>query len=189
VSLGARFPAAVDTVVVGAGTAGAAVAGRLAAGSSERTLLLEAGPDYGPADSGRWPDDLLKPQPRVGDLGGQVLRAVEVGGGEPRGVAGRAALIGCAQLLAQELDCLADLGGRDLQVAARVGVQRFVPGAEQVEEREPVVAGKQFVVPLQEEQHGDRDLPGRAGEGGFPVAGRMAEQAEDGGGDPRLGGC
>jgi len=35
------------------------VAGRLAAGSSERTLLFEAGPDYGPADSGRWPDDLL----------------------------------------------------------------------------------------------------------------------------------
>ncbi len=54
-----RFPAAVDTIVVGAGTAGAAVAGRLAAGSSERTLLLEAGPDYGPAGSGRWPRDLL----------------------------------------------------------------------------------------------------------------------------------
>jgi choline dehydrogenase len=55
VSFAARFPVAVDTIVVGAGTAGAAVAGRLAAGSSERTLLLEAGPDYGPAGSGRWP--------------------------------------------------------------------------------------------------------------------------------------
>ena len=33
-----------DTIVVGAGTAGAAVAGRLAAGSAESTLLLEAGP-------------------------------------------------------------------------------------------------------------------------------------------------
>ncbi len=39
-----RFPTAVDTIVVGAGTAGAAVAGRLAAGSSGQTLLL-AGPD------------------------------------------------------------------------------------------------------------------------------------------------
>ena len=58
-SIAARFPAAVDTVVVGAGTAGAAVAGRLAAGAAGRTLLLEAGPDYGPADSGRWPRDLL----------------------------------------------------------------------------------------------------------------------------------
>ena len=33
-SIGTRFPAAVDTVVVGAGTAGAVVIGRLAAGSS-----------------------------------------------------------------------------------------------------------------------------------------------------------
>jgi hypothetical protein len=40
-----RFPAGVDTIVIGAGTAGAVVVGRLAAGSSERTRLLEAGPD------------------------------------------------------------------------------------------------------------------------------------------------
>ena len=54
-----RFPEAVDTIVVGAGTAGAVIAGRLAAGSSGRTLLREAGPDYGPAGSGRWPRELL----------------------------------------------------------------------------------------------------------------------------------
>jgi choline dehydrogenase len=59
VNIAARWPASADTIVVGAGTAGAAVAGRLAAGGSERTLLLEAGPDYGPASSGRWPRDLL----------------------------------------------------------------------------------------------------------------------------------
>jgi choline dehydrogenase-like flavoprotein len=58
-SIAGRFPVAVDTVIVGAGTAGAAVAGRLAEGSPELTLLLEAGPDYGPAGSGRWPRDLL----------------------------------------------------------------------------------------------------------------------------------
>ena len=81
-SIGEDFPAAVDTVVVGAGTAGAAVAGRLAAGSSGRTLLLEAGPDYGPADSGRWPRDLLDAASvacshdwgYAGEFAGQVIR-------------------------------------------------------------------------------------------------------------------
>jgi choline dehydrogenase len=92
VSIAARFPVAVDTVVVGAGTAGAVVAGRLAAGSSGRTLLVEAGPDYGPADSGRWPHDLLDATSAApwshdwgyaGEFGGQVIhfnRARVVGG-------------------------------------------------------------------------------------------------------------
>ena len=48
-----------DTVVVGGGTSGPAVAGLLAESSSERVLVLEAGPDYGARDSGRWPADLL----------------------------------------------------------------------------------------------------------------------------------
>ncbi|HEY6788556.1 MAG TPA: GMC family oxidoreductase [Trebonia sp.] len=77
-----RFPAAVDTIVVGAGTAGAAIAGRLAAGSSGRTLLLEAGPDYGPAGSGRWPRELLDATGvawshdwgYTGEFAGQVVR-------------------------------------------------------------------------------------------------------------------
>ena len=48
-----------DTVVVGGGTSGPAVAGLLAERTSQRVLVLEAGPDYGPRDSGRWPADLL----------------------------------------------------------------------------------------------------------------------------------
>jgi choline dehydrogenase-like flavoprotein len=78
-----RLPAAADTVVVGAGTAGAVVAGRLAAARSGRTLLLEAGPDYGSAGSGRWPDDLLDATSvakwshdwgYTGEYAGQVIR-------------------------------------------------------------------------------------------------------------------
>jgi choline dehydrogenase len=78
----ARFPVAVDTIVAGGGTAGAVVAGRLAGGRAERTLLLEAGPDYGPAGSGRWPRDLLDATGvasshdwgYTGEFAGQVIR-------------------------------------------------------------------------------------------------------------------
>jgi choline dehydrogenase len=91
VSIAARFPAAADTIVVGAGTAGAVVAGRLAASASASTLLLEAGPDYGPASSGRWPRELLDATKvasthdwgYTGEFGGQVIhfgRARVVGG-------------------------------------------------------------------------------------------------------------
>ncbi|MGH2618073.1 MAG: GMC family oxidoreductase, partial [Thermomicrobiales bacterium] len=52
-------PRDADTVAIGGGTAGAVVAGILAAESDERVLVLEAGPDYGPAGRGHWPQDLL----------------------------------------------------------------------------------------------------------------------------------
>lgn len=48
-----------DTVVVGGGTAGAAVAGRLAQNSDRSVLLIEAGPDYGTFDQQGWPPELL----------------------------------------------------------------------------------------------------------------------------------
>ena len=53
------WPRQADTVVIGGGTAGAAVAGLLAERSDQTVLLLEAGPDYGPLTAGRWPGDLL----------------------------------------------------------------------------------------------------------------------------------
>ena len=52
-------PRSVDTIVIGGGTAGAAVAGRLAARTDQSVLLTEAGPDYGLRSAGRWPAELL----------------------------------------------------------------------------------------------------------------------------------
>jgi choline dehydrogenase len=54
-------PREADTVVVGGGTCGAALAGILAARSDRTVLLIEAGPDWGPLADGRWPASLLDP--------------------------------------------------------------------------------------------------------------------------------
>jgi choline dehydrogenase len=48
-----------DIAIIGAGSAGCALAGRLAARTDLRIALVEAGPDYGPQASGSWPADLV----------------------------------------------------------------------------------------------------------------------------------
>lgn len=48
-----------DTVVIGAGSAGCVVAARLANDPRHRIALIEGGRDFGPFDSGRWPAALL----------------------------------------------------------------------------------------------------------------------------------
>jgi choline dehydrogenase len=54
-----RLPQAVDTLIIGGGTTGAALAGLLAERSDESILVLEAGPDFGPYGDGGWPSDVL----------------------------------------------------------------------------------------------------------------------------------
>jgi choline dehydrogenase len=60
--LGIRaLPRDVDTVIVGAGTCGCAVASRLIVGTDRTVLLVEAGPDWGPFIAGHWPETVLDP--------------------------------------------------------------------------------------------------------------------------------
>ncbi|MGH3274993.1 MAG: FAD-dependent oxidoreductase, partial [Streptosporangiaceae bacterium] len=49
-----------DVLVLGAGTGGCVVAAE-AIRAGLTVVLVEAGPDYGPGDSGRWPAELLEP--------------------------------------------------------------------------------------------------------------------------------
>jgi choline dehydrogenase len=62
---------AIDILIVGGGTSGAALAGIIARESDRAVVLLEAGPDYGPLSAGRWPAALLDARhlPRTHDWG------------------------------------------------------------------------------------------------------------------------
>jgi choline dehydrogenase len=51
-----------DVVVIGAGSAGCVLAGRLCQMTNLSVCLVEAGPDYGAMSSGRWPPELLDPR-------------------------------------------------------------------------------------------------------------------------------
>jgi choline dehydrogenase len=48
-----------DVLVLGGGTAGCVLAARLSEKPSRSVCLVEAGPDYGPYEEGRWPDDIV----------------------------------------------------------------------------------------------------------------------------------
>ncbi len=62
---------AYDVIIIGAGSAGCALVGRLCQSPRLSVCLVEAGPDYGPLQSGRWPGELLTMQrlPETHDWG------------------------------------------------------------------------------------------------------------------------
>jgi choline dehydrogenase len=51
-----------DVLILGAGAAGCALAGRLSENPNRSVCLVEAGPDYGHLSRGRWPADILDPR-------------------------------------------------------------------------------------------------------------------------------
>ncbi len=87
-----QLPRYADTVVIGGGTAGAAVAGLLAARGDRSVLLLEAGPDYGSRHSGRWPGELLDGRALAGTHDWGFTSAAAHG--QPRHALQRARVIG-----------------------------------------------------------------------------------------------
>ena len=54
-----NIPKHTNTLVIGGGTAGSIIAGRLASRLNQKVILLEAGPDYGSFQDENWPSDLL----------------------------------------------------------------------------------------------------------------------------------
>ena len=85
-------PRFADTVVIGGGTAGAAVAGLLAERGDQSVLLIEAGPDYGHLREGRWPDDLLDSRVLAGTHDWSFTSAAQ--NGQPQHPLQRAKVIG-----------------------------------------------------------------------------------------------
>lgn len=102
-------PRHADTVVIGAGTAGAAVAAILAEHSDQSIVLLEAGSDYGPFASGRWPADLTDARalPASHDWGydsGQLYAPRVIKFERARVLGGCSSHNGCAAIWGSRLD-------------------------------------------------------------------------------------
>ena len=81
-----------DTVVIGGGTAGAAVAARLVQGTSQSVLLIEAGPDYGLLAEQCWPAPLLDARSLPGGHDWGYVNGAETG--RPGHLLDRARVIG-----------------------------------------------------------------------------------------------
>ena len=108
-SSSASLPSFADTIVIGGGTAGAAIAGLLAERSEQTVLLIEAGPDYGSFATGRWPAELTDAGaiPMTHDWGyhsGEQYKPRVIGFERARVIGGCSSHNGCAAIWGSRLD-------------------------------------------------------------------------------------
>jgi len=98
-----------DTVVIGGGTAGAAVAARLVQGTSQTVLLIESGSDYGAFAEQRWPAQLLDARSLPGGYDWGYVNGASTGRpGHPleraRVIGGCSSHNGCAAIWGSRVD-------------------------------------------------------------------------------------
>ena len=98
-----------DTVVIGGGTAGAAVAARLAQDTSQFVLLIESGPDYGAFAEQGWPAQLLDARSLPGGHDWNYVNGASTGRPEhplerARVIGGCSSHNGCAAIWGNRVD-------------------------------------------------------------------------------------
>lgn len=98
-----------DYLILGGGTSGAVLAGRLAERTDARVVVVEAGPDFGPRGDTRWPSELVDAtvlglSNEWGYTSGGLIPGREVPFERCRAIGGCSSHNGCAAIWGHRLD-------------------------------------------------------------------------------------